>query len=155
MNTNSFKTVSQRAEDVKRDWHVIDATGLVVGRLASKVASVLRGKHKPNYTPHADVGDFVVVLNAPNVQITGRKAENKVYLRYTGYPGGQVEESYARMRERHLEDIIRLAVRRMMPKTNLGRHMLRKLKIYAGQEHPHHAQKPEVLAFGTGVESRE
>lgn len=149
------KTTFSSTDRATAQWYVVDASQEVLGRLAANVARILQGKHKPNYTPHADVGDFVVVLNAPKVQVTGRKAENKVYLRYTGYPGGQVEETYARMKERHPEDIIRLAVRRMMPKTNLGRHMLRKLKVYAGQEHPHHAQKPEVLAFGTGVESRE
>jgi large subunit ribosomal protein L13 len=115
--------------------------------MAARVALILQGKHKPTYTPHADVGDFVVVTNAKNVGITGRKAEQKIYRRHTGYPGGLVETTYQRMRERHPEDIVRLAVRRMMPKTTLGRHMLRKLKVYAGKDHPHHAQKPEVLTI--------
>ena len=151
MNKTTFSTTDRAAAQ----WYVVDASQEVLGRLAANVARILQGKHKPTYTPHADVGDFVVVLNAAKVQVTGRKAENKVYRRYTGYPGGQVEESFARMKERRPEEIIRLAVRRMMPKTTLGRHMLRKLKVYGGQEHPHHAQKPEALTFGTGAESRE
>ncbi len=150
MNKTTFATTNRAAAQ----WHVVDASQEVLGRMAANVARVLQGKHKPTYTPHADVGDFVVVVNATKIQVTGRKAEKKVYRRYTGYPGGQVVESFARMQERHPTEIVRLAVRRMMPKTTMGRHMLRKLKIYAGNDHPHHAQKPEALAFGTGVESR-
>ena len=151
MNKTTFSSTDRAAAR----WHVVDASQEVLGRLAANVARILQGKHKPTYTPHADVGDFVVVLNAAKVQVTGRKAENKVYLRYTGYPGGQVAESFAHLQERRPEDIIRLAVRRMMPKTTMGRHMLKKLKVYAGNDHPHHAQKPEALTFGTGAESRE
>ena len=151
MNKTTFSSTDRAAAQ----WYVVDASQEVLGRMAANVARILQGKHKPTYTPHADVGDFVVVLNAAKVQVTGRKAENKVYRRYTGYPGGQVEESFAHMQKRHPEDIIRLAVRRMMPKTTMGRHMLRKLKVYGGQDHPHHAQKPETLTFGTGTESRE
>ena len=134
-------------------WYVVDASQEVLGRMAVKIAQMLMGKHKPTYTPHSDQGDFVVVLNAPKVQVTGNKAEDKIYRHHTGYPGGLVEESYARVRDRHPDRIIRLAVRRMLPKNNLGRAMIRKLKVYAGAEHPHHAQRPEVISFGTGKES--
>ena len=149
MNKTTFSTTDRATAQ----WYVIDASQEILGRMAANVARILQGKTKPTYTPHADVGDFVVVLNAAKVQVTGRKAENKVYRRYTGYPGGQVVETFAHMQERHPEEIIRLAVRRMMPKTTMGRHMLKKLKVYAGQDHPHHAQKPDVLTFGTGSES--
>jgi len=134
-------------------WYVVDASQEVLGRMAVKIAQMLMGKHKPTYTPHSDQGDFVVVLNAPKVQVTGTKADDKVYRHHTGYPGGLVEESYARVRDRHPDRIIRLAVRRMLPKNNLGRAMLRKLKVYPGAEHPHHAQRPEAISFGTGKES--
>lgn len=147
MNKTTFSTTDRSAAR----WYVVDASQEVLGRMAANVARILQGKHRPEYTPHADVGDFVIVTNAAKVRVTGKKAANKVYRRYTGYPGGQVEESFARLQERRPEDIIRLAVRRMMPKTTLGRHMLRKLKVYPGHEHPHHAQKPEPLAFGTGT----
>jgi len=145
------KTTFSTTERDAAHWYVVDASTEVLGRMAARVAQILQGKHKPTYTPHADVGDFVVVVNARDVGVTGRKAEQKVYRHHTGYPGGQAEQSFQRMRERHPEDIVRLAVRRMMPKTTLGRHMLRKLKVYAGKEHPHHAQKPEVLSIsGSG-----
>lgn len=130
-------------------WYLVDASQEVLGRMAVRIAMILQGKHKPTYTPHADVGDFVVVVNARDVRVTGRKAQDKVYRHHTGYPGGLVEQSYQRMRERHPEEIIRLAVRRMLPKTTMGRHMMRKLKVYASKEHPHHAQKPEPLSFDT------
>jgi len=145
MNRTTFSTTDRAAAR----WYVVDASQEVLGRMSANVARILQGKTKPEYTPHADVGDFVVVINAAKVRVTGRKAEKKVYLRYTGYPGGQVEESFERMRERHPEEIVRLAVRRMMPKTTMGRHMLKKLKIYPKAQHPHHAQKPEVLSFDT------
>ena len=148
MNNTTFSKTDRAAAK----WFVVDASQEVLGRMSSQVARILQGKHKPEYTPHADVGDFVVVINAAKVQVTGRKAENKVYRHYTGYPGGQVEQSFERMRERHPEEIVRLAVRRMMPKTTMGRHMLKKLKIFPGAQHPHHAQKPEALSFGTGVD---
>lgn len=128
-------------------WHVIDASRETLGRMASRVAQILMGKHKPEYTPHADVGDFVVVINAEKVKVTGNKAENKIYRHHTGWPGGLRERTFGELRERHPEDIIKLAVRRMMPKTTMGRHMLKKLKVYRGPEHPHHAQKPEVLTI--------
>ena len=143
MNKTTFSVTDRDAAQ----WYVVDASREVLGRMSARVAQILQGKHKPTYTPHADVGDFVVVINAQDVRVTGRKAERKVYRHHTGYPGGQVETSFARMRERHPEDIVRMAVRRMMPKTTLGRHMMRKLKVYAGKDHPHHAQKPEALTF--------
>ena len=149
------KTTLATTDRASAAWYVVDASEETLGRMASEIARILMGKHKPEYTPHADVGDFVVVTNAKNVGVTGRKAEGKVYRHHTHYPGGLVERSYERMRQRHPEDIVRLAVRRMMPKTTMGRHMLRKLKIYAGSEHPHHAQKPQTLSFGTSVAKSE
>lgn len=149
MNKTTFASTDRAAAE----WILIDASKEVLGRMAAVVARMLQGKHKPTYTAHADVGDFVVVINAREVQVTGKKAEDKVYRRHTGYPGGLVEEPFQRMRERHPEDIVRLAVRRMMPKTTLGRHMMTKLKIYPGAEHPHHAQKPRTMDLGTGREA--
>ncbi|MHC5010350.1 MAG: 50S ribosomal protein L13 [Planctomycetota bacterium] len=150
MNKTTFSTTNRA--DAK--WYVVDASQEILGRMAARISGLLQGKHKPTYTPHADVGDFVVVTNAAKVRLSGRKAEKKVYRHHTGYPGGLVEQSYARMKENRPEEIVRLAVRRMMPKTTMGRHMLKKLKIYPGAEHPHHAQKPESLSFGTTAEAR-
>ncbi|MFV1959836.1 MAG: 50S ribosomal protein L13 [Planctomycetota bacterium] len=144
------KTTLAKTDRAKAAWCVVDASKERLGRMAAQVARILMGKHKPNYTPHADVGDFVVVVNAEHVGVTGLKAEKKVYRHHTGHPGGLVERSFQRMRAQHPEDIVRLAVRRMMPKTTLGRHMMRKLKIYRGAEHPHHAQKPRPLSFRKG-----
>ena len=132
-----------RPLEVERKWYVIDAEGKTLGRLASEIARILRGKNKPQYTPHVDVGDFVVVVNANRVLVTGRKAEQKVYRRHSGYPGGMKETGYGRMMERRPEEILRRAVYGMMPKTRLARQQLRKLKIYAGPEHPHAAQNPQ------------
>jgi large subunit ribosomal protein L13 len=132
-----------RPLEVERKWYVIDAEGKTLGRLAAEIARILRGKNKPQYTPHVDVGDFVVVVNAEKVVVTGKKAEQKVYRRHSGYPGGMKETSYARMLERRPEEIVRKAVYGMMPKTRLARQQLRKLKIYAGPEHPHAAQNPQ------------
>ena len=140
-----MKTYMAKPSDITRRWHQVDAEGLVLGRLAVEVARILMGKHRPTYTPHLDTGEFVVVINAQKIELTGKKAEQKKYYHYTGYPGGLVETSYRRMRERKPEEIIRLAVRRMLPKTKLGRAMLSKLKVYKGTEHPHTAQQPEVL----------
>jgi large subunit ribosomal protein L13 len=134
-------------------WYVVDASQEVLGRMAAQIAKMLMGKHKPTYTPHTDTGDFVVVVNAKRVQVTGRKAQDKVYRRHTGHPGGLVTELFSEIRERHPDRIITEAVRRMLPKTTLGRHMLKKLKVYPAAEHPHHAQSPEPLSFGTGKES--
>jgi large subunit ribosomal protein L13 len=138
MNTTSLKPA-----EVEKKWVLIDAEGLVVGRLASIVAMRLRGKHKAAYTPHVDCGDNVIVINADKVVFTGRKRDQKVYYHHTGYPGGLKETSYKTMLERKPAEVLRRAVRGMMPKTRLGRQQLRKLKIYAGPEHPHEAQRPE------------
>lgn len=145
MNTNSFNTASQRNEDVQREWFVVDGTNLVVGRLASKVATILRGKHKPTYTPHIDGGDFVVVVNADKVRFTGKKEEVKKYFRHTGFPGGAKTETVAKVRARKPEFIVENATKGMLPHTKLGRSMLSRLKVYAGPEHPHDAQGPKSL----------
>ena len=138
-----MKSYMARPHAVEREWHLIDAEGQTLGRLATEIARVLRGKNKPQYTPHVDVGDFVVVVNAEKVVVTGRKAEQKVYYRHTGYPGGLRETSYEVMLERKPTEILRKAVRGMMPRTRLGRQQFKKLKIYAGPEHPHEAQDPK------------
>ena len=145
MNTLSYKTQSANAQTVERKWHVIDADGEVVGRLASRIARVLRGKHKPDYTPHFDNGDHVIVINADKVRFTGQKLNNKVYLRHTGYPGGQRQATPRQLLSRKPELVIEHAIKGMMPKTKLGRAQYRKLHVYAGAEHPHAAQKPEEL----------
>jgi large subunit ribosomal protein L13 len=134
-----------RPLEVERKWYVVDAEGKTLGRLATEIARILRGKNKPQYTPHVDVGDFVVVVNAEKVVVTGKKAEQKVYRRHSGYPGGMKETSYERMLERRPTEILRKAVYGMMPKTRLARQQFRKLKIYAGPEHPHAAQNPQKL----------
>ncbi len=131
----------------QRKWYVVDAQEYVLGRLATHVASILRGKHKPNFAPHQDVGDFVVVINAEKIQVTGRKADQKYYFRHSGYPGGEKIIPFKRMLERHPERIIEHAVRLMLPKNALGRKMFKKLKVYAGSEHPHQAQNPQPLKF--------
>ncbi len=131
--------------DVDHVWRVVDATDQPLGRLASDVAMVLMGKHRPEYTPHVDCGDYVIILNAGKVALTGKKAEQKMKLRYTGYPGGLKAESYGSLRERRPEKLIEDAVRRMLPKNRLGRHMLKKLKVYPGTEHPHQAQQPVAM----------
>ena len=140
-----MKSYLARPLEVERKWYVIDAEGKTLGRLASEIARILRGKNKPQYTPHVDVGDFVVVVNAEKVAVTGKKAEQKVYRRHSGYPGGMKETSYERMLERRPQEILRKAVYGMMPKTRLARQQMRKLKIYAGPEHPHAAQNPQKL----------
>jgi len=145
MDTQSFKTESARAEDVERAWHVVDARDKVVGRLASKVASVLRGKHKPTFTPHVDTGDFVIVVNAEHARFTGQKEILKEYRRYSGYPGGERIDTPAELREKKPEFIIRHAVQGMLPKGPLGRKMIKKLKVYSGTDHPHEAQQPQPL----------
>ncbi len=145
MDTQSFKTTSTRAEDVERAWHVVDASDRVVGRLASKVAAVLRGKHKPTFTPHVDTGDYVIVVNAAQARFTGRKEMQKEYRSYSGYPGGERVDTPAELREKKPEFLIRHAVKGMLPRGPLGRQMLKKLKVYAGPEHPHEAQQPTPL----------
>jgi large subunit ribosomal protein L13 len=138
-------TVSVPSEAIERRWHVVDAGGQVLGRLASQVAHLLRGKHKPVFSPHVDAGDFVIVINAAKVRLTGRKLEGKIYYRHTGYPGSVREMTAAELLEKHPERMIEKAVRGMLPKNALGRRMLRKLKVYSEAEHPHAAQKPEAL----------
>ena len=132
-------------ETVKKEWVVIDATDLALGRLASRVALVLRGKNKPEYTPFVDVGDYIIVINAAKVTLTGNKAEKKVYHHHTGFPGGIVDQTFNELIQRHPEMIIESAVKGMLPKGPLGRAMFRKLKVYAGAEHNHAAQQPKVL----------
>jgi large subunit ribosomal protein L13 len=139
------KTYQQKPSEVQRQWFVVDAQGKVLGRLASRIAAILRGKHKPTFTPHVDGGDFVVVVNAEKVRLTGRKLQEKVYYWHTGYPGGIKSATAAQMLERKPEWVIQKAVQRMLPKNPLGRRMLRKLKVYRGPEHPHAAQQPKAL----------
>lgn len=142
-------TRSLRREDVAAHWHLIDADGQVLGRLATRVAMLLRGKHRPSYTPHADTGDFVIVVNAEKVRLTGRKREQKVYHRHTGYTGHVRSATAGQILEGpHADRVVREAVRGMLPKNALGRKLLGHLKVYAGPEHPHAAQKPEVLSLG-------
>ena len=141
----SNTTYSPKPGDVERKWYVVDATDKVLGRLASEIAQILRGKRKPEYAPHADVGDHVIVINAEKIKVTGAKAENKVYHRHTGYAGGLRTTPYSRMIERHPDRVIRKAVLGMLPHTKLGRTQIKKLRVYAGAEHRHQAQSPELL----------
>lgn len=140
-----MKTFSAKSHEVKRDWYVVDASEKTLGRLATEIARRLRGKHKPEYTPHVDTGDYIVVTNAEKVTVTGRKFKNKMYHHHTGFPGGIKSESFEKMQARKPERIIELAVKGMLPKNPLGREMYRKLKVYAGNEHPHTAQQPKQL----------
>ncbi|EKF74285.1 50S ribosomal protein L13 [Alcanivorax hongdengensis A-11-3] len=140
-----MKTFSAKPESVKRDWYVVDASGKTLGRLATELASRLRGKHKPEYTPHVDTGDYIVVVNADKVAVTGNKTADKMYYRHTGYPGGLKEANFATLQAEKPELIIEKAVKGMLPRTPLGRAMFRKLKVYAGTEHPHTAQQPQQL----------
>jgi large subunit ribosomal protein L13 len=140
-----MKTYQATPQDRERDWYVVDAEGKTLGRLATQIADVLRGKRKPTYTPHIDVGDFVIVVNAEKVAVTGNKREDKRYWRHSGYPGGIRFRTLGDLLARHPEDVIRKAVKGMLPRNRLARQQLRKLKIYAGPEHPHQAQKPEPL----------
>lgn len=140
-----MKTFSAKPETVQRDWYVIDADNKVLGRLATEIARRLRGKHKPEYTPHVDTGDYIVVINAEKVAVTGNKETDKMYHHHTGYPGGLKTISLEKQRQKHPERIIEAAVRGMLPKNRLGRAMFRKLKVYAGPEHNHAAQQPRPL----------
>jgi large subunit ribosomal protein L13 len=142
------KTFSPRPGDIVREWHVVDATGVPLGRLASTVATLLRGKHRPTFAPHVDGGDYVVVVNAEKVAVTGNKETAKMYYRHSGYPGGLRGHSLAEMRQRFPERIIQSAVRGMLPKNRLGRQIFGKLKVYAGPEHPHAAQNPQPFEIG-------
>lgn len=140
-----MKTYTAKAGEVQHSWCVIDAQGKVLGRLAVQIATRLRGKHRPEYTPHVDTGDYVVVVNAAKVRVTGRKAESKVYYRHTGFPGGIKEVNFAKLQAAKPERILQRAVKGMLPKGPLGYAMLRKLKVYAGASHPHSAQQPKTL----------
>lgn len=142
-----MKTFVPKRDDISQDWHLVDAKGQVLGRLASRVASILMGKEKPIYTDFLDCGDFVVVVNAEKVRLTGSKMANKVYYRHSGYPGGLRQQTAAELLEKHPERVIRLAVKGMLPRNKLGRKMLSKLKIYAGADHPHQAQQPQALSL--------
>lgn len=138
-------TVSAKPESVKRDWYVVDATDKTLGRLATELARRLRGKHKPEYTPHVDTGDYLVIINAEKVLVTGNKAKGKIYYRHTGFPGGIKEMSFEKLIDHAPERVIQGAVKGMLPKGPLGRAMFAKLKVYAGAEHPHAAQQPQTL----------
>lgn len=145
MSTSTMSTTMPKPGEIKAAWHVVDADNQILGRLAAKIAVILQGKHKATYTPHVDTGDFVVVLNAEKVRTTGRKSEVIEYDTYSRYPGGRRLYSYQTMKEKHPEKIIELAVRRMLPKSKMGRNILGKLKIYKGDQHPHGAQQPKEL----------
>ena len=138
-------TYMQKKEDVKRNWYVVDAEGLTLGRLATQVASVLRGKHKPTYTPHIDCGDYVIIVNASKVNLTGNKLDDKIYYNHSGYTGGLRERTARTMKEKYPEEMIERAIKGMLPKGRLGRQMYRKLFVYAGENHPHTAQQPVEL----------
>jgi len=140
-----MKTYSAKPETVKRDWYLVDADGKTLGRLASEIALRLRGKHKAEYTPHVDTGDYIVVINAEKIAVTGNKEQNKMYYRHTGYVGHLKSTNLSRLREEHPERILQFAVKGMLPKNSLGRAMIKKLKIYAGTAHRHEAQQPQPL----------
>ena len=145
MGNRPMKTFSAKPDAVERGWYVVDATGKVLGRLASEIARRLRGKHKPEFTPHVDTGDYIVVVNADKLRVTGRKAQNKIYHRHSGYPGGVFSESFAKLHARQPERVLKFAVKGMLPKGPLGYAMLKKMKVYTGASHPHSAQQPKQL----------
>jgi len=140
-----MKTVFAKPASVERKWYIIDANGKVLGRVAAKVASIVRGKNKTNFVPHQEIGDFVVVINADKIVVTGRKADQKMYYRHSGFPGGLKANNYAKVKERHPTMPLELAIKGMLPKGPLGRKMAKNAKIYAGKEHPHSSQKPEPI----------
>ena len=142
-----MKTFSAKPAEVKRDWYIIDAKGKTLGRMASEIARRLKGKHKPEYTPHVDTGDYIVVVNAEKVHVTGKKMTDKIYYRHSGFPGGIKSLSFEKLIEKAPERVIQLAVKGMLPKNSLGRAMLRKLKVYAGPDHVHSSQQPQTLDF--------
>jgi large subunit ribosomal protein L13 len=144
-----MKTWNAKPGEVARKWYVVDAEGQTLGRLATQIADTLRGKRKPEYTPHCDTGDFVIVVNAEKIAVTGQKLHEKIYYRHSGYPGGLKKRTLNDMLERRPEEVIRLAVRGMLPKNRLARKQLTKLKVYAGPDHPHAAQKPQKLEITT------
>lgn len=141
-----MKTFSAKSETVQRAWYVVDAKGKTLGRLAAEIAKRLRGKHKAEYTPHVDTGDYIVVVNAEQVKVTGRKETDKIYYRHSGYPGGLKQDTFADLIRRAPARVIELAVKGMLPKNPLGRAMFRKLNVYAGADHPHSAQQPQILS---------
>lgn len=145
MDTLSYKTKSVNKESVKKEWVLVDANDQVLGRLASRVAFILRGKHKPGFTPHVDCGDMVIIINAEKVKLTGKKRTDKQYFRHTGYPGGQVIESPEKLFARKPGSVVEKAVRGMLPKNRLGREMFRNLNVYVGPDHPHEAQQPKKI----------
>ena len=147
MDTLSYKTVSLNKATVNKEWILIDATDLVLGRLASRVALVLRGKNKPGFTPHVDCGDNVIIVNAEKIRLTGKKMTDRVYTRYTGYPGGQRFTTPAEILAKRPAELIRRSVKGMLPKTRLGDKLINNLYVYAGPEHPHQAQKPKTINF--------
>ena len=140
-----MRTFSAKPQEVKQDWFVVDATDKVLGRLATEIARRLRGKHKPEYTPHVDTGDYIVVVNAEKLRVTGAKAEQKVYYRHSGYPGGVYEDTFTKLQQRAPARVLEKAVKGMLPKGPLGYAMIKKLKVYAGGDHPHVAQQPKSL----------
>ncbi len=144
-----MKTYNAKNETAEHNWYVIDAAGRTLGRLASQVATRLRGKHKPVYTPHVDTGDFIVIINAEQVKVTGNKAKDKIYRSHSGYPGGLKEVPFEKLLAKHPTRVLEIAIKGMLPKNPLGRAMYRKLKVYAGAEHPHTAQQPQLLELDT------
>lgn len=140
-----MRTYQAKNETVNHNWYVVDAAGKTLGRLASQIAKRLRGKHKPEYTPHVDTGDFIVVINAEQIRVTGNKAKDKIYYSHSGYPGGIKEVTFEKLQAKHPTRILEIAVKGMLPKNPLGRAMYRKLKVYAGNQHPHAAQQPQSL----------
>ena len=142
-----MKTVSARSETVRRDWFVVDASDKILGRLAAEIALRLRGKHKPEYTPHVDTGDFIVVINVEKIRVTGNKADDKMYYRHSGYPGGIYETNFRKLQARFPDRVLEKAVKGMLPKGPLGYAMIKKMKVYAGGAHPHAAQQPKPLDF--------
>ena len=142
-----MKTISAREEDIQRDWYVVDAQGQTLGRLATRTAAILRGKHKPTYTPHVDCGDYVIIVNAEKVHVTGQKMRQKKYYRHSGYPGGLTEISLRDQLQKFPNRVLEAAVRGMLPKNRLGRRLFKKLKVYPGPNHPHEAQQPKPMEF--------
>ena len=146
-DAKTFHTWHPKAAEIQRNWVLVDANGETLGRLATQIAHLLRGKHKPTWSPHVDGGDFVIVINASGVELTGRKAQQKIYYRHTGYPGGLKETPYRIMLAKHPERVIKFAVKGMLPKNRLGRRMLKKLYVYGGSTHPHAAQQPQPVTL--------
>jgi len=149
MNTLSYKTVSANRDTVEKEWVLVDAGGEILGRMASKVAKILRGKHKPGYTPHVDCGDYVIVINAEKIKLTGNKVDQKEYVRHTGYPGGQRFSTVPQMMAKKPTFVVEKSIKGMLPKNKLGSQMFRNLHVYAGPDHPHEAQKPKVINLNT------